>query len=382
MNEKELGELRRRFRPDKNNADTVCGCYVNEKKEIVSSFRTSLQTMPVEEAEQYFSLFRKTLTGVIGKTLIDVNFSNDQVLQGEEHGLLMRLRDSGLSDGEAVEQFFAKAAAALDLDGSYVLLLTWDSYDVPSYSKDGELDTTASDTMFRYLVCAVCPVKLNKPFLRFDTPSGMFQTSRVDSVAGAPKLGFLFPAFDDRQANLYAALYCCRDLTDNHKEFAGAVFHAELPAPADEQKGAFEELLCESLQEECDYGVVQSVHDTFLARVEEHKENKDEELRPITKSELRETLASNGVSEAKLKTFEEHYDRVFGDTTAINPQNMLKPGAMRLEADDVKVRVSADRSDLIETRLIDGIPYVVIRAASGVTVNGIPISVRAPKKEE
>lgn len=381
MNEKDLGSLRRRFRTDKNNADTVCGCYVNEKKEIVSSFRTSLQTMPTDEAEQYLTLFRKTLTGVFGKTLVEVSFNNEQVLSGEEHGLLSKLRDTALTDREAVDAFFAKAVAALDWDGSYLMLLTWDCYDVPSFGKDGEKDVVASDTMFKYLVCTVCPVKLNKPFLRFDTPSGVFQNSRVDSVVGTPSLGFVFPAFEDGGANLYSALYCSRDLSNSHKEFSDAIFHCDLPAPADVQKGAFEELLCESLQEECNYDVVQTVHDTFLARVEEHKENKEEELRPVTKAELRETLASCGVSEPRLKTFEEKYDKVFGDMVAIQPQNMLKPGALQVQMDDVNVRVSACRSDLVETRLIDGMPCVVIRAESGVSVNGIPISIRAPKKE-
>ena len=381
MNEKEIGELRRRFRSDRNNADLLCGCYVNEKKEIVSSYRVSLQTMPTEEAEQYYALFRKVLTGVPGKTLVELQFTNDQVLSGEEHALLMRLRDSALNDKEAVDAFFAKVVPALEMDGSYLLLLTADCYDVTRYGKDGAKDTEGSDTIFKYILCAACPVKLNKSFLRYDTPSELFQSSKVDPVASAPRLGFLFPAYEDGGANLYSALYCTRDLTDSHKEFTDAVFRTAIPEPADLQKGAFEELLCETLQEECSYDVVQTVHDTFLARIEAHKENKDEELRPVTKNELKETLASCGVSEKKLKTFEEHYDRVFGDTTAVSPQVMIKPGALRVETEEVNVRVSADRSDLVETRLIDGKPCIVILADSGVTVNGIPVSIRAGKKE-
>ena len=31
MNEKEIAELRRRFRPDKSGISRVCGCYVNEQ---------------------------------------------------------------------------------------------------------------------------------------------------------------------------------------------------------------------------------------------------------------------------------------------------------------------------------------------------------------
>ena len=34
MNEREVAELRRRFRPEKNSISRVRGCYVNDQKEI------------------------------------------------------------------------------------------------------------------------------------------------------------------------------------------------------------------------------------------------------------------------------------------------------------------------------------------------------------
>ena len=52
MNEKEIAEIRRRFRPDKSNITHVRGCYVNDKREIVSEFDQSLALMPQEEGEK------------------------------------------------------------------------------------------------------------------------------------------------------------------------------------------------------------------------------------------------------------------------------------------------------------------------------------------
>ena len=46
MNEKEISEIRRRFRSDKSNITHVRGCYVNERQEIVSEFDQSLALMP------------------------------------------------------------------------------------------------------------------------------------------------------------------------------------------------------------------------------------------------------------------------------------------------------------------------------------------------
>ena len=55
MNEKEIGELRRRLRPDRHNIRQVCGCYVSEKGEIISTFAQSLNLMPEDEMEKYMS---------------------------------------------------------------------------------------------------------------------------------------------------------------------------------------------------------------------------------------------------------------------------------------------------------------------------------------
>lgn len=41
MNEKEISEIRRRFRHDKSNIQKIRGCYVNEKGEIISEFDQS-----------------------------------------------------------------------------------------------------------------------------------------------------------------------------------------------------------------------------------------------------------------------------------------------------------------------------------------------------
>ena len=42
---------------------------------------------------------------------------------------------------------------------------------------------------------------------------------------------------------------------------------------------------------------------------------------------------------------------------------------------DVTIRVNPACSDLIETRVIDGVRYILIRADDGVAVNGVPIRI-------
>ena len=47
MNEKEISEIRRRFRPDKSNITHVRGCYVNERQGIVAAFDQSLSLIHI-----------------------------------------------------------------------------------------------------------------------------------------------------------------------------------------------------------------------------------------------------------------------------------------------------------------------------------------------
>lgn len=375
MLEKEIAELRRRFRYEKNNIGALCGCYVNEKKEIVTTFRQSMPMMGQEEAERYLALFRRALSGTAGKHLLDVSFTNEQVLSGEEHQLLSTLRETKLGDEEAVNTLFAKVIGALELECNYLILLAQDVYDVPSYGKDGGA-REESETMFSYILCCVCPVKLTKPTLRYDSFRSLFQSRDADQIVSAPEVGFLFPAFDDRCANLYGALYATKNLKDNHPELADVLFGTPLPLPADEQKETFRELLADALEEECSYDVVQTVQDALLARVLEQKENPEEPVPPVTQGDLRETLAACGVSEEKLKRFDQRYGEAFGENSTLPPQNLTGGSKTEFRTEDVLVRVDASRSDLVQVKLLDGKPCLIIRAEGMLTVDGVPVAIR------
>ena len=232
MNQKEINELRRRFRPEKSAISRVYGCYVNSSKEIVSDLDESLGMMPQEESEKYLSLLKKGLSGSLGKNLIDIVFSTQQVADSEEHRLLTTLWDSQLKDNEARQTFYHKVIDSLDMgDSSYLLLLACDSYDVPHRGKDDSLQADASDEVFTYIVCVVCPIKEGKVELGYFPGDNEFHCAAGQTVA-PPELGFLFPAFDDRAANIYNALFYSRKANEIHQEFIDAIFHVEAPMSA------------------------------------------------------------------------------------------------------------------------------------------------------
>ena len=375
VNEKEVAELRRRFRPDRSGVSHVRGCYVNENREIISQFDQPLGVMTQEENEKLLALLKRALSGTLGKNLLDITFATQQVVHGAEHKRLMELRASQLKDEEAVQSLFQAVIQSAELEGSYMILLAHDAYDVPYRGKDGEEQEDASAEVFSYLLCAVCPVKLTKPALSFQVQERAFRAQTADWVVAPPALGFLFPAFDDRSANIYDALYYTKDIQNVQEALIAQVFGAQAPMPAAVQRETFQEVLGAALEEDCCLPVVQAVHDQLCGLMEDHKESRDPEPLAIGKGEVRQALAANGVTQEHILAFEKGYDEAFGADARLSPRNLVDPKKIQVKTADVTIQVSPDRSDLIQTRILNGVKYILVRVEEGVEVNGVAVQI-------
>lgn len=374
MTDKEIAEIRRRFRTDKSNISHVRGCYVNEKKEIISEFDQSLGMMPEDDAEEMLKVLKKTLSGAKGRNLIDIEFSTQQVMESEEHKLLADLRHSKLADDETAHKLYDKIISTLELDASYLILLAYDCYDVFSKSADGETETE-STSVFNYFLCSVCPVKTGKATLSYYLPGKCFRTVAADTVLGAPELGFMYPAFDDRTTNIYGALYYTKKLNDSHDETVDALFHSKLPMPAAVEKETFAQILEEAVADDCSMRVVRTVHSQICGMIEEHKAQKVEEPPVLTKSDVVEILRYSGVADEKVDTFSEKYDEAFGENIRLNPHNIADVKTLSVKTPEATVKVAAGHGSAVETRVIDGVKYILIRADGEVEVNGVNIHI-------
>ncbi|MCC8077288.1 MAG: DUF4317 domain-containing protein [Oscillospiraceae bacterium] len=375
MNQKEISELRRRFHPEKSAISHIYGCFVNCEKEIVSDLEESLGMMPQEEAEKYLGFLKKALSGTLGRNLIDIVFSSQQVMDSEEHRLLMRLRDTKLKDNAVRQTLYRKMIDSLELEGNYLILLAHDAYDVPRRGKDGERNADASDEVFSYIVCVVCPVKDGKVELGYFPGDNEFHCAAGQKVA-APELGFLFPAFDDRTANIYNALFYARKADELHQEFIDAVFHTEPPMSAAEQRENFQSALTDTLEDECSMEVVQAIHAQLAGRIEEHRESKSPEPLSVTAGEIAGILRDSGVTEARVDAFCAKCGEQFGENAVLNPVNLIDAGRFELKTAHATVSVEPESSCLVEERIIDGRRYLLIPAEAGMELNGLPIRVR------
>lgn len=381
MIDKEISEVRRHLRRDRSNITHIYGCYVNDNKEIISEFKQSVDMMPENESDKYFALLRRSLSGALGKNLIEITFKTSQVADSPEHKLLMALRESRLEDEEKRLEFYQKIIDTVVLEGNYLILLGCDSYDVPFKSKDDSFQKDSSEEVYRFLLCCICPVKQTKANLHYIPEEKVFHDGAMNQMVSAPALGFLFPAFDNRSTNIYNALYYTHDTKGAQDALIEAIFNTPVPQPAAEQKKSFEALLTTALGEECSLDVVQTVHDQICQRIELHKESKVPEPLLISKEDVKEVLSSCGVSEEHVAKFSVDYDEVFGFEADLHPKNIIDNKHFELKTPDVVIKVDPARSDLIETRVIGGVKYIMICADEEVEVNGVNIHIQDSQTE-
>ena len=95
----------------------------------------------------------------------------------------------------------------------------------------------------------------------------------------------------------------------------------------------------------------------------------------MTKTDASDMLRLCGIPADRVEAFEEKFDESFGEKASLTPQNSADAKKLKVVAGDIEIKVSGESSDMIETRVIDGVKYVLIRADGDVTVNGVNIHI-------
>lgn len=374
LNEKEVAEIRRRFNPQKTNIIGVHGCYVNENREIVAEFNQPLAALTQDETESMLALLKKLFSGGLDRNLIDIEFSNEQVLGGEEHKRLLKLRDSALCDEPELKALFSDIIETVRVEGAYLILAAADNYDVFTYREDGKKDEDSTE-LFKYFLCGVFPVKMTKPQLSFAAFDNTFKNIVANSVITAPLLGFMFPAFDDRAANIYNTLFYTKDSAANNSEIIDRLFKAEPPMPAAEQRETFNSLLNGVTNDENNLEIIKNIQDEIGGMITEHKESREREPLAVSRDDICDILRSADMSDEKIETFKAGFDESFGEKARLNPQNLVETKRFELTGADISIKINPERSELVETRVIDGVKYILIRADEEIEVNGVPINI-------
>ena len=105
----------------------------------------------------------------------------------------------------------------------------------------------------------------------------------------------------------------------------------------------------------------------------------------LDKYEVKKLLQEGGATKEDLEDFDERYDDSVGENSSFLASNITSARKFEIKTPDVVIQVNPERTDLVETQIIDGKTYLMIEVTDSVEVNGLsvrPISHDRKKEPE
>lgn len=337
MNKKEIFEIRKQMSVLRQNIVRICDCYVNADKEIQMMSKKAFLSLPEETMCEYLDIFKKSVSGNIGKNLLSLSYETKTDMP--EQAFLLELKESQLSDMSKNEDFFKKVIDSYDYDGSYYIVLAYGVYDIPGAHGDDSTD------VYEYLICTICPMQLSKSALSYASESNSIEDRTRDLVIEMPMHAFLYPAFTDRAANVHEALLYTKKTGKLPKRWIQDVLGTKVPLSFDDQKKAFCEILPETTSL-ADYLAIQDEINTL---------QDDEAVEVVDTDTAKNILESVGLpSDVPLPE-------------AI-PISTLS-GNKKISMEGIQITADADVS--LDIKEVDGCKYLMIPVHTSVDVNGV-----------
>lgn len=371
MTKQEVAEIKKLFKSKNCSITRVAGCYVDGEKNIKSTFVQPFLSLPEEEMFKYFEILKKSLSGTLEKNLHTMEFSLEAEQDGGQQNSLLKLRDSKLKNPDMLQAYYQKIIDSYAYVGNYLILVFHDVYDVPGKGTDGSNMDDASEEIYEYILTCICPVELAKPGLCFCAEDGQFHNLNRPWMLGVPDTAFLFPAFNDRSADIHSILCYEKKPEEKKDDLMDAIIGKTMPLTAGEQKDTFNALIEETLGENCDVAVVKSIHEKLTEMIEDNKDNPETLM--LGKSEIKSIFADSGVSNEMMEEYDAHYENTVGENIELAAANIVNAKALEVKTPDVIIKVNPERTDLLDTAVVNGRKCLVIEMDNNISVNGVQV---------
>ena len=371
MNKKEISEIKKQFTPERNVISRICGCYIDGEKNIKFSSREAFFSLPEEDVHKYCDIFKKSMSGTLGKNLINMEFPLDSEMEGGTQEFLMKLRETKLKDDDLVNEFYQKVIDNYEIAGNYYIILIHSVYDIPGRASDGLDMEDASDEVYEFLLCSICPVNLSKACLSYNAEKNSIEDRIRDWIVDAPANAFLFPVFNDRSTDIHSVLYYSKNPEQLQPGLVENVLGASVPMTAETQKDSFNSIISDTIGEDCSLENIKMIHETLNEMISESKDNPEPLV--LTKKGVKDIIENSGIPNDKIDDFEKEFEAIVDDDTTFMATNVANVRKFNIETPDVVIKVNPDRTDLIESRMIHGKKCLVITVNDRIEVNGINV---------
>ena len=376
MNKKDQTELKKQFTKKQKCLSRICGCYFDIDGNKKLSYSTQFLNLPEEEDQKYMKILSSVVGGRLGRALYNCAYDRNEEMHGDMHKLLLGLRASELKDEGLLSAFYDRMIEKLPKEGNYLVLLAYGMYDVPTKGDDGFIQRGESETVYDYLVCAVCPVNLSDSGLSYNETHNSIESRFRDWIVEMPERGFLFPAFTDRAADIHTLMYYAKKPEKLADSFLAETFGLAAPTPEKEEKEGFQRLLngvAASMEEGVELDTVSAVQDELSREIEAHKE--DAVPFELDKKDMKNILERSGMDVSACSEYDELYRECCGDRS-VSAENIAAGKKMDIRIRDIRISVPRESAGFLETRVIDGKKCLIITADDDLTVDGVPVDIR------
>lgn len=321
MKKKDILELKKRFKKDKCTFTGMSGCYVNGEKNILLTFKENFLNLEEDDFFKYLEIANKVLSGTVGNNILELNFPLNEELINETQVALMQLRNSRLKDDSLLDNFYKSIINCYDYAGNFLIILFHDVYDIITKTKDN-LKIDESEEVYEYILCAVCPVSLSEPGLRYFEEENKIEARIRDWVVEAPANGFVFPAFIDRSPDVNSVMYYTKNAKIPHYELMENALGCFSRQTATIQKQTFESIIKDSVgaDEEEAQKVFMDIQENLNTMIEEYNaiyDDTDAEPISVTRKDIENLLVDTGLSPEVTTKIEKLYTENFGEESPL-----------------------------------------------------------------
>lgn len=354
MRKKDILELKRRLKKDHCTFTKMCGCYVNGEKHIILKFRETFLNLEEDDYFKYLEIAKKVLSGTIGNNILELNFPTNEDLINEKQISLMQLKNSQLKDDALLDDFYESIISNYDYTGNFLILVFHDAYDVITKTKDN-IKIDESEEVYEYILCAICPVSLSAPGLRYFEEENTIKARIRDWVVEAPANGFVFPAFINRSSDVNSIMYYTKNAKDTHPELMENALGCYSKQTATIQKETFQTIIKDtfSADEKKADKIFMEVQENLSTMIEEYNaiyDDTDAEPISLTKDAIQNLLIESGIPEEITTKIEKSYVESFGEDLPL-AENLIDTKALKANEQRKKEEHLQKQVEILQTKL-------------------------------
>jgi hypothetical protein len=372
MNRKEISEIKKNIEIDNdllivNSAVIAC---IDAEKNVKCMTNRSFTEIPREELECIIGTVKNSLSGTLGKALVEYEFPMTAYEEDHAQSILYKALDSKLMDEEAVEKLVDHIREKMDYVSVYTIMITHCTYTVFKKNKTGDEDPYDSFD-YSFIDICICPVELRVDGLIYsDDKNAVIRKLDFDKVvAEKPDAAVLYPTFTGRGPDVNHVLCYSRNIKKPNISLVEDVLECSFTSTVNDQKAAFHGVMQEVLGDELNYSFISSVNEK-LRDIADNTKN-DYDMAEINENDVCNILIGSGVESEKEEAIRTAFKEHVGEENTLPVVNLVE-NKMQIKSDGIVVTVGKGAIDKVRTRDEDGHRYMLIDLDDPtVTINGM-----------